>query len=385
MQNDITRRHLLHGSLCAAPALLTAQAAAKAPAAKELETRVISQLKHRYHGWPTLTRRSSGELLLVCSGGRQSHVCPFGRVELMRSHDNGTTWSWPRVVLDGPIDDRDAGVLETAKRTILITTFTSLAYERLLTDAQQAKSWDAAQLQRWEAAHRRVSSEQRQGELGTWILRSTDGGTTFSRPYDCLVNSPHGPIQLNDGRILYAGKQLYRDNPRIGVCESTDDGKSWNWLAEIPARPGDDPRKYHELHAVETTDQRIVAHIRNHNAANAGETLQSESVDHGRSWSLPRSIGVWGLPSHLLRLRDNRLLMSYGHRRPPFGNQVRISENNGRNWSSPILISGDGAAGDLGYPTTVQLDETTMLTVWYEKLSTSSFAVLRQARWSLTT
>ena len=110
MQNNITRRHLLHGTLCATPAIINARGTAETTTARKLETRVISQLKNRYHGWPTLTRRHNGELLLVCSGGRQSHVCPFGRIELMRSHDNGTTWSWPRVVLDGPIDDRDAGV-----------------------------------------------------------------------------------------------------------------------------------------------------------------------------------------------------------------------------------------------------------------------------------
>ena len=86
-----------------------------------------------------MTRRASGELLLVCSGGRESHVCPFGRLEMMRSHDDGQTWTWPEVVLDGPIDDRDAGVLETAKGTILVTTFTSLAYEPLLRKAEQMK------------------------------------------------------------------------------------------------------------------------------------------------------------------------------------------------------------------------------------------------------
>ena len=66
-------------------------------------------------GWPTLARCRNGQLLLVCSGGREAHVCPFGRVELMRSHDQGQTWTWPEIVMDGPIDDRDAGVLETAK------------------------------------------------------------------------------------------------------------------------------------------------------------------------------------------------------------------------------------------------------------------------------
>jgi hypothetical protein len=98
---------------------------------------------------------------------------------------------------------------------------------------------------------------------------------------------------------------------------------------------------------------------------------------------VPHSIGVWGLPSHLLRLRDGRLLMTYGHRRPPYGNQTRISEDQGDTWSEPIIVSGDGAGGDLGYPSTVQLDDSSLVTVWYEKLASAPRSVLRQARWTL--
>ncbi|MDG2322989.1 MAG: twin-arginine translocation signal domain-containing protein, partial [Akkermansiaceae bacterium] len=47
-----------------------------------LETKTISQLPNLYHGWPTLIRRSNGQVLVVCSGGREQHVCPFGRVEM---------------------------------------------------------------------------------------------------------------------------------------------------------------------------------------------------------------------------------------------------------------------------------------------------------------
>ena len=90
------------------------------------QTTVISHQPDLYHGWPTLARRADGQLLLVCSGGREAHVCPFGRVELMRSDDDGQSWTWPRVLMDGAIDDRDAGVLETDQGTILVTTFTSL-------------------------------------------------------------------------------------------------------------------------------------------------------------------------------------------------------------------------------------------------------------------
>ncbi len=356
------------------------------PQAHIKDTRVISVQPDYYHGWPTVARRSNGELILVWSGRREAHVCPFGTVEMMRSKDDGATWTWPQTLLDGPLDDRDAGVLETARGTLLVTTFTSLAYEPSLTKVEALKAgdkgaWEPQRLKAWQAARDRINATQRQAELGQWMLRSTDGGITWSPRYSSIVNSPHGPIQRRNGRLLYAGKELWTEEKRVGVCESRDDGRTWKWLAEIRPREGDTVANYHELHAVETLDDTLIVHIRNHNKANVGETLQCESHDGGRTWSVPRSIGAWGLPSHLLRLRDGRLLMTYGHRRKPFGNQARISVDHGRSWSEPMIVSGDGVGGDLGYPSTVELADGDLLTVWYERMADNPKAVLRQARW----
>jgi len=361
---------------------------AEAPHAVIEETKIISWKPPLYHGWPTLSRRQNGELLLVFSGGRESHVCPFGRVELMRSQDDGKTWRWPQVLIDGPIDDRDAGVVETNTGTILVTTFTSLAYADLLARAEtiaadDPKAWTAVKFAEWRAVHHRISEAQRQREVGTWMIRSTDGGVTWSSRFAVPVNSPHGPLPLKDGRILYAGKELWTKEKRIGVCESTDDGQTWTWLSEIPTRPGDRAEEYHELHAVECQDGTLVTHIRNHNTQNAREILQSESNDGGKSWSVPHPIGVWGLPSHLLKLRDGRLLMSYGYRRQPFGNQARVSSDNGKTWSEPLTISADAQSGDMGYPSTVECDDGSLVTVWYELLKESPNAQLRQAKWRI--
>lgn len=388
MSRSLTRREMLCSTTGAAVCLLAGSRSLAAQASVTAELRVISRRPELYNGWSTVARRRSGELLLSYSGGREGHVCPFGRVELMRSTDEGRTWSEPQILSDTLIDDRDSGVLETRKGTLLVTTFTSLAYEPMLAKAEKLKAgqrgaWDPKRLARWQAARDRLTAEQRKAKLGVWVLRSTDGGRTWSQPYDSLVNSPHGPIQLSDGRLLYAGKDLWRPKERVGVCQSLDDGQTWQWLAELPVRPGDQSRNYHELHAVEAADGRLVLQIRNHNAANSGETLQSESTDGGRTWTMPHSIGVWGLPSHLLRLRDNRLLMTYGHRRPPFGNQARVSTDGGRTWSAPLVISGDGLGGDLGYPSTVELSDGSLLTVWYESMKGIRGAVLRQARWKL--
>ncbi len=318
-------------------------------------------------------------------GGGEGHVCPFGRVEMMTSDDEGKSWTWPRVLLDGALDDRDAGVVETPGGAILVTTFTSLAYVPHLEKAEaikpgDPKAWPAGKLAAWRAVHARTPDEKRKSLLGVWAIRSEDGGSTWSPPSDTRLNSPHGPVVLADGRLLYAGKALWSGG-MIGVTTSSDDGRTWSEPVAIPTRPGDKTGDYHELHAVETADGRILAHIRNHSKTNEGETLQSESSDGGKTWSVPASIGVWGLPSHLLRLKDKRLVMTYGHRRPPFGNQARLSADHGRTWSEPVTLSGDGEGGDLGYPSTVELSDGALLTVWYENPKEGDQAVLRQVRW----
>ena len=389
------RRHFLKtagvaslGAIVVQPCLVSA-----ADEAIILETKIISQQPEFYHGWSTLARREDGELWLTWSGGRVSHVCLFGQVHAMTSKDDGKTWTWPRVLLDSAIDDRDSGVLETAQGSLLVTTFTSLAYETHLKSGKglgeySAKGWsneamEEEQLRRWKACHDRLTDEERQADLGEWLIRSTDGGKTWSTRLPTIVNSQHGPIQLKDGRLLYVGKTLWTGEKKIGVCESKDDGVTWKWLADIPTREGDEVEKgYHELHAVEAEDGTLIAQIRNHNKKNAGWTLQSDSTDGGKSWSVPRPI-CYGLPSHLLKLRDGRLLMSYGHRLPPFGNQARISIDNGRTWGEALSISSDGLGGDLGYPSTVELGDGSLLTVWYETMKEHKLAVLRQAHWTL--
>lgn len=386
----MSRRTMLSAS---AAALLAAkgrsiQAADNAPTFVVDEIKSISLQTDRYHGWPTLARRRNGELLVVCSGGRETHVCPFGRVELIRSFDDGQTWTYARTLLDGPIDDRDAGIVETAVGTLLVSTFTSLAYEPGLQTAVAAEqqgrpTFPAQKLARWKAAHGRVAEGQHKDHLGCWMLRSEDGGLNWSSAYQVPVNSPHGPVNLSDGRLFYAGVDLWGTGRKVGWSMSSDDGKTWTDLVEFPTRAGDDASQYHELHAIEAADGRLIVQIRNHSKTNHRETLQTHSTDGGKTWMEPYAIGVWGLPSHLLRLSDDRLLMTYGHRRAPLGNQARLSSDNGQTWSEPMVIHGDAASGDLGYPSTVETSPSKFVTVWYEKLKASPMAQLRMARWRL--
>jgi hypothetical protein len=373
----------------------------------------ISKPGQKFCGWPTLERTQRGDLLLVYNGGREAHACPFGQIHLMRSADNGRSWDGPAILADGPLDERDGGVLQTCRGTLLVNWFTSVAWltftRRYL---EQNPPEDRITLYReWEARGSRLPPDTLAREFGHWIIRSEDGGNTWSKPIPSVANSPHGPIQLSDGRLLFAGKRAAvveglhdmrqpmpatsPQAPEIGAAESVDDGKSWRWIGTIPPMEGHDAASYHELHAIECTDGRILAQIRNHNPTHENEILQAESQDGGATWSRPHPTGIRGYPPHLRRLRDGRILLSYGHRSPPWGIQCRLSGDEGRHWGEAIVLLGEGDARDLGYPATVQTGDRELLTVWYERLNPyvrdvffeqtnpSGYAVLRMARWTL--
>ncbi|MEZ6144225.1 MAG: hypothetical protein R3B91_02085 [Planctomycetaceae bacterium] len=87
LHSNLTRRAFLGtAATLAAGSYLTGQASAEAPAIDMMETKIISVDPQIYHGWPTLTRRSNGELLLVWSGGRETCLPfrPCGLDEIIR-------------------------------------------------------------------------------------------------------------------------------------------------------------------------------------------------------------------------------------------------------------------------------------------------------------
>ena len=70
-------------------------------------------------------KMADGELLVVFSGEREGHVCPFGKTLLMRSRDDGRTWDEPELVTDSPLDDRDAELCVCADGTLIVSWFTT--------------------------------------------------------------------------------------------------------------------------------------------------------------------------------------------------------------------------------------------------------------------
>lgn len=75
--------------------------------------------------------------------------------------------------------------------------------------------------------------------------------------------------------------------------------------------------------------------------------------------------------------------MTYGVRVKPYGVRARLSDDRGRSWKAEMMLADDGANDNLGYPTTAELQDGTLVTVWYEVTRDSKLAVLRQMRWKV--
>ena len=359
-----------------------------------------------YHGWPTLCKLPNGDLLAVASGGRESHVCPFGRIYCYRSTDGGLTWSEPQILSSGPLDDRDCGVTVAADGSILINYFTSTAFTTLAKyfayrddpvlwpEKQQEMLRECHHLidfsDGWMEKMREINLDVLSREHGFWMMRSADNGRTWSEKYAVPVNNVHGPTLLQDGSLLWVGREKSGDfvqSATFGDAAkayiSRDNGLTWQVRSQLP-QPGWDQRSFHELHSVQTADGVVITQIRcTYNTGCMGETytLQTESYDGGHTWGPYRKI-CDGYPCHLTNLADGRVLTTYGWRQKPFGIRCRFGlELPLRFWQEEIVLTDDGDSLDLGYPSTVQLADGSLVTLWYQFRNAVGMASLRWLKW----
>jgi len=95
--------------------------------------------------------------------------------------------------------------------------------------------------------------------------------------------------------------------------------------------------------------------------------LQSESMDGGKSWTPLISTGIWGYPPHMIQLKNGWLLVVYGYRHEPFSQRAYISRDEGKTWDLENQVTLTGTfSPDMGYPSSVQLADDSILTVYYQ-------------------
>ena len=353
----------------------------------------IRQGFFRYQAWPTVCRGEDGRLYAVCSGERVSHVCPFGKSLLFSSDDGGESWSLPMIANDTWMDDRDAGICSLQGGGLMISYFhhpTRFYRDNLgwIEKCQPLLERDLSMC----AFEKYSQFTEEMDTQGSFVIKSWDGGKNWTFPVRVPVSSPHGPIQCRDGRLLWLGKEWYTDlseyKNEILLAESLDNGDSWHLLSKIPIPEGVTQQNFYEPDILELPNGTLLGAIRAQGeAVYRNFTIYfCRSEDGGKTWSVPKCSMVSGSPPHLLLLSDHRILCSYARREAPFGIRAIISEDGGETFGEEIEIcrvTDRQTEGDFGYPSTVELDDGTLLTVYYSMIEGDDAPSILYTKWKL--
>jgi hypothetical protein len=331
-----------------------------------IDTRVLYHNPAVYAAWPAMVRAGNGDVLVTFIRTEQ-HMSPNGAVSLMRSTDNGTSWSEPVDVVDTPIDDRECGLTVAPDGSLLLHVrsvhWKAATYEQLGPEAYR-REW----LERW-AAEVSTPDYLAAADLdGSHVYQSTDHGHTWQRR-GRGPDSIHGGITLRDGSLLVAGYREELDAARLYRAASP--GAPWETVAII-ASPSPELR-FGEPHVAQLPSGRIVVMMRA--TARAYDDTRADlflwqvySDDGGTTWTDPVPTPMLGFPPHLTVLNDGRLLCTYGRRRAPYGQRAMISAD-GITWNpaSEIVLRQDAPNHDLGYPASLEITPGRILTVYYQK------------------
>ncbi len=333
-----------------------------------------------YQGWPSVARDENGVLYAVASSFRTEHVCPFGKTAMYVSKNGGKTWSPPIIVNDTYLDDRDAGILYMGGGRMLITWFSHPAstYQKdfFVGIKNSAQPIEAGPTIGMLSMYAYLKPQYAHG--GSFVRVSEDYGYTWSDPIQLPISAPHGPSLCADGTLLYLGKEMYSagmEQPEtakaIAAYASTDGGYTWQrrGACEKPADAALVWDNFHEPHVIELPDGTLLGAIRAEGAAiTPGFTIYTTtSKDQGKTWSEWRNIGVSGSPPHLLRHSSGAVICSFGRREAPFGERAVVSYDNGETWEDEYILDDRAEGGDLGYPASVELDDGSIVTVYYQK------------------
>ncbi len=149
------------------------------------------------------------------------------------------------------------------------------------------------------------------------------------------------------------------------LCVRTEDGgATWNFLSWI----GPEPEGFAIMPAAARLSQNELLTIVRRREPDKSWIAGYRSEDNGLTWTPsadPADDLGKGNPASLIRLQDGRLCVAYGYRAAPYSICARLSKDNGRTWSEPIVLRNDGLSADIGYPRMVQRPDGVVATVYY--------------------
>lgn len=316
-----------------------------------------------YASFPSVIKRADGEILVafrrapdrkIFGEKGTSHVDPNSYLVMVRSGDNGETWTKePELIYSHPFGgSQDPCLLQLRDGTLLCASY-GWAFVRPdgLANLKQPYFESGGAI-----------------FLGGYLIRSTDGGKTWQK----VIYPPHIKPEINynaygspvpaynrgalyeakDGRILWIVAAHDRTKKTSNhLIVSKDKGLTWEYVAPVAE---DAKVAFNEASVIETPKGDIVGFLRT--AHFEDQAVISRSTDGGKTFKW-ESMGFQGHPLNALRLPDNRVLLTYGYRHKPFGIRARILNAECTDFATApeIVLREDGGNGDIGYTWPVQL------------------------------
>lgn len=313
-----------------------------------------------YQAFPDACRLQNGDIVVVFYGGDGHITYPneqypkAGRICMVRSRDEGKTWSRPVTIFDDLHDNRDPHISQRNDGTIMVSFF----------------SLDLK------------SNPKSRSGVGVQFIESHDNGHTWTTKPRLV--SPFGkdwycsaPIrEMVDGTLIFP---VYRQimgtqNAWGGVFLSYDKGKSWT----APITIGEDAGLFlaAETDVIRLKNGALFAALRGQNELPMHYAI---SQDVGKSWSPVESIGFLAHSPHLNRLSTGEIFMVYRgvENSHTFDwdkayTALRVSYDEGKTWQGPYKLDDSRGA----YPSTVELKDGTILLVFYEEGENSGVGAL---------
>lgn len=333
-----------------------------------LEHRIIYK-DRQYNTFPSAVKNRDGSYVIGFRQapdrrsvyGAHGHIDPSSKAVTVWSPD-GRSWSETTEPL---FDHFYCGVQDPclnllADGTIVGTFFMWKVFEK---GDLPEQSRDRTVYKDWQAR-----------KAGAYTVRSVDGGKTWDRPIEISIPDVaiRGTgVELTGGGLLVPMYRLGENGFDVVVARTDDKGGSWETHAVIGCCDGYD---FVEPFLYRTPSGKIMAFIRTRlrsgdtSKENGSPLYTSESLDEGKTWSRPvRRSYRSPSPFHALGLHDGSVLLTYGYRYAPQGIRAVLLDPECERWDDAVetVLREDGGGSDIGYTSSVQLDEQTALVTYY--------------------
>ena len=299
----------------------------------------------RHRAFNGTIRLTSGEILVFYREGSDHWVTDDGVVKMVRSSDDGESWSDPETVFSVP--DMSSGAHHGPAQ---------LSDGRIILPMTLIKE-----------IHKRDFGGHNRSD--TLIIRSSDGGRSWTSPTKIgpmegwAWQNNYGRVHvLPDGRVFVpgGGQKLGEEPWYSGYFVSHDGGRTFPDRVTVAHGLAD------EIDLAPLGNGRWIAMVRDLQPPHY--LHRSYSEDDGRTWSSPVNSGFLGHCPSFLVLPSGTLLL--GHRQldrsRPYGCGLSASRDGGETWEHVgDIYTAPNDIRDCSYPSMVLLDDGRVFCSYY--------------------